>query len=186
MSDKEKDDKLTGFKGPYFWQTIVTILIVAVLSAVLLWFQRNDDQTPVLAKILASVITVLLGMFATVVLAKMFCGPIDLRLLVSEQDGSASMSRFQFLIFTFVIATSYLLLASKASGMTLVEVPNGVLGLIGISGGSYVGSKVVQKASETSQANADATTATAQANATTARANADAAQANARAAGHPG
>ena len=167
------NNKLTGLGGTCFWQAIVAIVIVAVLTGLLLIFQGTPD----LSKVLASLITVLLGMFATVVLAKMFCGPIDLRLLVSEQDGTASMSRFQFLIFTFVIGASYLLLASKASDMTLVEVPNGVLGLLGISGGSYVGSKVVQKAAETAQANADPATI---------HARAAEAQAKAQAAGNQG
>jgi hypothetical protein len=30
----------------------------------------------------------------------------------------------------------------------LPEIPNGVLGLIGISGGSYIGAKVIQKVGE--------------------------------------
>jgi hypothetical protein len=133
-----------------YWSVIVSIIAIALLTALLLYFQGQ----PSLPKILASLLTVLLGLFGAVVLAKMVCGPIDLRLLISESDGSASMSRFQFLIFTFVIAASYLLLASTATGTSLVDVPNGVLGLLGISGGSYVASKVVQKAAETAQINA--------------------------------
>jgi hypothetical protein len=136
-----------------YWPVIVSIVVIAVLTALLLYCQGQ----PTLPKILASLLTVLLGLFAAVVLAKMVCGPIDLTLLVSEDNGSASMSRFQFLIFTFVIGASYLLLASTANGTILVDVPNGVLGLLGISGGSYVASKVVQKAAETAQANAKET-----------------------------
>jgi hypothetical protein len=133
-----------------YWPVIASIVVIALLTALLLYCQGQ----PSLPKILASLLTVLLGLFGAVVLAKMVCGPIDLTLLVSESDGSASMSRFQFLIFTFVIAASYLLLASTATGSMLVDVPNGVLGLLGISGGSYVASKVVQKAAETAQINA--------------------------------
>jgi hypothetical protein len=133
-----------------YWPVIVLIIVIALLTASLLYCQGQPD----LPKILASLLTVLLGLFGAVVLAKMVCGPIDLTLLVSEDNGSASMSRFQFLIFTFVIAASYLLLASTAKDSILVDVPNGVLGLLGISGGSYVASKVVQKAAETAQINA--------------------------------
>ena len=71
---------------------------------------------------------------------------IDLKFLISEQDGSASLSRFQFLIFTFLIATLFLILAfAKAGGIGWPDVPNSVLGLMGISGGTYITSKGIQK-----------------------------------------
>ncbi len=49
------------------------------------------------------------------------------------------MSRLQLLLFTFVIAGLYLTLSLEAGQM--VEIPNQVLGLLGISGASYVVSK---------------------------------------------
>jgi p-aminobenzoyl-glutamate transporter AbgT len=146
-------------------QSLVAIVLIIVLTAALLWAQAGVPTSqgggPAdLSKILSALIAVILGLFAAVVLAKMICGPIDLSKLVSEDNGSASMSRFQFLIFTFVIAASYLVLAFKATDLTkLVDIPANVLGLIGISGGSYVASKVVQKAADTSQANAAANAA---------------------------
>lgn len=78
--------------------------------------------------------------FAAIVLFKF--SKMDLSALVSEGDAEnrkASLSRFQFLLFTFVIAGVYLTLCLESG--TFVEIPNGVLGLIGISGGSYVVSK---------------------------------------------
>lgn len=51
----------------------------------------------------------------------------------------ASLSRFQFLIFTFVVAGLFLLLSIEAGAF--VEVPPTVLGLVGISGGSFIISK---------------------------------------------
>jgi hypothetical protein len=56
-------------------------------------------------------------------------------------EPKASLSRFQFLIFTFVIAGLYLLLCIEAG--TLIEIPGNVLALLGISGGTYVVSKTV-------------------------------------------
>ena len=50
------------------------------------------------------------------------------------------MSRFQFLVFTFVIAggLAYTVLTSSASGAAhFPELPSGVFVLLGISGGSY-------------------------------------------------
>lgn len=91
----------------------------------------------------------------------MLTNEIDLKLLISEDNGNASLSRFQFLLFTFVIASSYFLVVvwgltdpvgikaagdAIAAGKSLLpDVPSGVLGLIGISGGSYVIAKGIQK-----------------------------------------
>jgi hypothetical protein len=90
---------------------------------------------------------ILLG-FAALVLWKTFKDPDALKGLLSEPPGpndvgepKASLSRFQFLIFTFVIAGLYLLLCIEAG--TLIEIPGNVLALLGISGGTYVVSKTV-------------------------------------------
>ena len=56
--------------------------------------------------------------------------------------AKASMSRLQLLLFTFVIVGLYVTLSFEAGAM--VEIPNQVLGLLGISGGSYVLSKGIQ------------------------------------------
>jgi hypothetical protein len=53
----------------------------------------------------------------------------------------ASFSRFQLLIFTFVIGGLFLILSIKAG--KLVDVPANVLVLLGISTGSYLVSKAV-------------------------------------------
>jgi hypothetical protein len=105
------------------------------------------------------VVLAVIGLTGVVLVWKMCSGTIDLRLLVSEQDGSASMSRFQFLIFTFVIATSLLLLVIGSLGTDTAGFPKldaSILGLIGISGGSYVVSKGIQKNFESNTQNAQA------------------------------
>ena len=86
--------------------------------------------------------------FAALVLWKLFRDPNALSGLLAEppvpgQTGraKASLSRLQFLIFTFVIAGLYLLLCIEAG--TLIEIPGNVLALLGISGGTYVVSKTV-------------------------------------------
>lgn len=70
---------------------------------------------------------------------------IDLSSLVSEPTGEASMSRFQLLVFTFVIAASFFLLVAKKGDFP--EVTNGVLVLLGISSSSYLVSKGIQASS---------------------------------------
>ncbi len=47
-------------------------------------------------------LVVFVGLLAGIILWKILTGRIDLTKLVSETNGDASMSRFQFLVFTFV------------------------------------------------------------------------------------
>ena len=85
---------------------------------------------------------ILLG-FALIVLGKIWKGTINLNGMLNEEGPvpKASLARFQFLLFTFVIAGLYLLLSIEAG--TFVDIPVNVLALLGISGGSYVLSKSV-------------------------------------------
>lgn len=92
-----------------------------------------------------AVFSVILLLFAMMVLWQIYRGVISLDGLLAEPGpvpgtyGKASISRFQFLIFTFVIAGLYLLLSVEAG--TFVDLPTNVLGLLGISGGSFLISK---------------------------------------------
>ncbi len=90
---------------------------------------------------------ILLG-FAAMVLWKIFTGAIDISALISEpkadptnpnETAKGSLSRFQFLIFTFVIAGLYTILCIESGA--LIEIPDSVLLLLGISGGSFIISK---------------------------------------------
>ena len=90
---------------------------------------------------------VFLGAFGAVIIYKILIGApkgIDLQGLISEEDGKASLSRFQFLVFTFVIATGLLLIVVDSKGFP--DVGSDVFGLLGISAAGYVGSKITQKA----------------------------------------
>ena len=63
---------------------------------------------------------------------------IDLSSLLSEANGQASMSRFQLLVFTLVVAISYFLLAENClAKCVLPDIPSGVLTLLGISASTY-------------------------------------------------
>jgi hypothetical protein len=95
----------------------------------------------------------------------MIRGSIDLQYVISEEDGSASISRLQLLIFTLVIALSYFLLVicgSKGTSCAVVlpDIPSGVLALLGISGGNYLLSKGVQKTWEYAKGSPAGTTST--------------------------
>ena len=146
-------------------KAIGLVVIVAALTAALIWLQIKYGEPGIanvdLKTIFATLLAVLLGMFATLVLAKIMFGQIDLSKLLSEANGDASMSRFQFMIFTFVIAGSYLLMQLGNGDQAMPEVPQSVLGLMGISVGGYASAKVIQKSAETSQATAAAEVETA-------------------------
>ncbi len=87
-----------------------------------------------------AVVGIIVGM-ALVVFWKILTNTIKLDGLIEEPTPlgipyKASLARFQFLIFTFVVAGLFLLLSIESG--TFVDIPESVLGLLGISGGSYV------------------------------------------------
>jgi hypothetical protein len=111
----------------------------------------------VLELLLGYMVCGVVGLFALLILWRIARGDINLNLLISEKTGEASMSRFQLLIFTFVIGLSFFLIvvsnakviesstnAGRTSGPLLPDVPGGVLGLLGISASSYAVSKAIQ------------------------------------------
>jgi hypothetical protein len=104
---------------------------------------------------------VLLSALGATVVIKMATGAIDLKYLIADEGGAASLSRFQMLLFTFVIASLYFLysLHSLVSGAStsLPEIPGSVLGLMGISGGSYLLSKGINAASGAGASPSDST-----------------------------
>jgi Bacterial Ig-like domain (group 2) len=89
------------------------------------------------------IFVLLLGLAIIVLIAK---GKINLSKLVSESNGDASMSRFQLLVFTFVVALSFFLVV--AASQKLPDIPGTVLSLIGISASSYLVSKGIQTGAE--------------------------------------
>ena len=78
------------------------------------------------------------------IISRIYTGRIDLTRLISEPTGDASMSRFQLLIFTFVIALSLFLIIASSSTPGFPDIPSGVLTLLGISASSYLVSKGIQ------------------------------------------
>ena len=101
---------------------------------------------PMLALLAGYVIVVFLGLLGLILIWKMFRGDIDLQWLVSEKDGAgahASLSRFQFLVFTFVVGMCLVVLTIDSGEFPKID-PN-ILGLLGISGGSYLVSKGIQR-----------------------------------------
>ena len=94
----------------------------------------------------------IVGLFGLLLLLKMANGTINLAELISD-NGRASTSRFQLIIFTFVVALSFFLVVvahvgipqtgNATSPATLPDVPSGVLALLGISASSFLVSKSI-------------------------------------------
>lgn len=103
-----------------------------------------------LGLVIGWILTVFLGLLALMILWKIFTGDIDINYLISDENGWASLSRFQFLVFTFVVAMSlfYLIVASTPPRYPII--PKEILALLGISGGSYVLSKGIQNSRDVS------------------------------------
>jgi hypothetical protein len=97
----------------------------------------------VMTIIIGGIAVLVIALLGAVVLWKMFSGDIDLRGLISDADGTASMSRFQLLIFTFIIGLTFLYLVMAAGADRLPDIPSSVLTLLGISGTSYLVSKSI-------------------------------------------
>lgn len=124
-------------------------LAFAVLVGLLLYFKGGDPMVHL--KVLSGYVALILVFFyGFMVLIDMVRGKINLSKLISEQDGTASMSRFQLLIFTLVIALSMVLLVASESKFPAI--PNEVLILLGISASTYGVSKGIQKSAEIAQA----------------------------------
>lgn len=81
------------------------------------------------------VLCLFLGLLGLTILYLIWTKQINLRYLLSEANGDASMSRFQLLIFTFVIAMTLFEIVEKSG--TLPDIPTGVLTLLGISASTY-------------------------------------------------
>jgi hypothetical protein len=95
------------------------------------------------------ILTLFIGAFGFLIIWYIIKGKINLEKLISEKNGDASLSRFQFLIFTFVIATSLLIIVFGQEPPDFPNsIPDGVFILLGISGGTYVISKGIQKSYE--------------------------------------
>jgi hypothetical protein len=101
-------------------------------------------MTPTLGLAIGWILTVFIGLLAVMIVIKIWKGDIDLNYLISDENGWASLSRFQFLLFTFVVGMSLFYLVVADAPPKYPTIPKEILALLGISGGSYVVSKGIQ------------------------------------------
>jgi hypothetical protein len=104
------------------------------------------DYWPLMAKACEILACLFLGALGVIVLFKVATNKIDLEWLISEDNGHASMARFQLLVFTFVVAISFVKLVEMKDQFP--EINSGVLTLLGISASTYAVGKGIQKSGE--------------------------------------
>jgi len=135
MIDLKRQGWLDWIPLACFFLALVAVVIVLI---------RDASSTPIerLTIVVGYVILILLFFFGFMVLFAMARGSIDLSQLLSEAGGGASMSRFQLLLFTIVIAFSLFLIILTSK--KLPDIPTGILTLLGISASTYAVSKGIQ------------------------------------------
>src|SRR5436305_4122978 len=140
MIDLKRQGWLDWIPLACFFLALVAVVIVLI---------RDASGTPLdrLTLIVGYVILILLFFFGFMVLFAMARGSIDLSMLLSEAGGGASMSRFQLLLFTIVIAFSLFLIIISSNPKKLPDIPTGILTLLGISASTYAVSKGIQASS---------------------------------------
>jgi len=84
---------------------------------------------------------VIMGLLCLMLLIKMWRNEINLCSLIEEANGQASMSRFQLLVFSLVVAVGVFL--SILHTLTLPDIPNSILILLGISASTYATGKAI-------------------------------------------
>ena len=132
-----------------FWVGLVGAIILALYIAIAV---QGEAATKVASAIeYAGLIVIFI--FAYMILAAIANGTIDISKILEEKTNDdsagaskASMSRFQLLIFTFVIAMSLFLIVVNSKDK-FPDIPTNVLVLLGISGTTYGVSKGIQASS---------------------------------------
>lgn len=128
-------------------------VIVAISLYVFVGDSLKVDQRLSTASTYAALMIALL--FALPVLIDIATGKIDISAVLEESGGGASMSRFQLMIFTFVIASCFVLIVIHTQKFP--EVRPDILELLGISATTYAVSKGIQAGSDLPSKTADST-----------------------------
>lgn len=141
MSENNGRTKLAGF-GLWFAGALVVL-------GVLIRYTRGgaaDSADRYLSIAAGYTALLLIFLFGVILLYAMVNGDVDIAELIGEHGGGASMSRFQFLVFTFVIALGIIFLLAKDGRFPDLN-PN-LLALVGISASTYAVSKGIQASSD--------------------------------------
>jgi hypothetical protein len=147
-------------KNIEFWASLVGAIIVAFIIAI--WVPGEPKEKIVLAIEYGGLVITFL--FGFMILAGIASSKIDISRILEEKAANgttsgASMSRFQLLIFTFVISLSLFLIVANTKEFPKTMPPE-VLTLLGISASTYAVSKGIQAGSKNGGDPATPTTVT--------------------------
>jgi hypothetical protein len=76
------------------------------------------------------------------VVRKIWNNDIDLKSVISEPDGKASLARFQALLFTFIFLIAFVLIVANTGGFP-ADIPGPVMAILAGSAGTYLIAKYV-------------------------------------------
>jgi amino acid transporter len=146
------DDTQKRTDGKYVAGQVIMVILALGIAFYIAVFVPGKPMEK-LVMVVGYALLVLTFLFGMVILVDIFRGRIDLSAILSEDGKGASMSRFQLLIFTFVIALSLFLLVvqNAANGKGFPAIPADVLTLLGISASTYAVSKGIQAGSQSNQ-----------------------------------
>lgn len=150
--NNREQDLAAQRRSQWFVGGILVLILAPILAVLLLKLPGgSEDQygaaMAVLALSFGFTLLVLVFVAGALVLWNIFTNKIDLSQLLCDHQGYASMARFQFLIFTFVVAFSYFFVVARDG--KLPSVPTEVLTLLGISATTYaVGKGIDQNTAE--------------------------------------
>jgi hypothetical protein len=123
-----------------FWASLVGAIGVAFLVA--LYAPGAPSEKVVYAMEYGGLVITFL--FAFMILAGIASGKIDISKILEEKNGGgASMSRFQLLILTFVVAISLFQIVVSTGEFPAV-IPSGVLTMLGIGATTYTVTKAMR------------------------------------------
>jgi archaellum biogenesis protein FlaJ (TadC family) len=97
------------------------------------------DGMQIFLMFMAGAFLVFMGILSGLLLWKMAKNEINLATILNESNGDASISRFQLLLFSMVVAVGlFLVMINK---LALPDIPNSILVLLGISASTYAAGK---------------------------------------------
>jgi hypothetical protein len=140
--DNDGKSSAYGEKGKGFLGIFILMVLVTIVSAFVIAVYVPGDAMMKLKLAISYSLLVLIFLFGFVILAAIASGKIDITELLEEETGGASTSRFQLLIFTFVIGLSFALVVASSSKFP--DMPTNVLALLGVSASTYGVSKGIQ------------------------------------------
>jgi len=129
-------------KGKWFLPLFGVMVVVTIGIAIFIGIYVPGDAVTKLKLSIGYGALVLVFLFGFAILAAIASDKINISELLEEESGGASTSRFQLVIFTFVIGLSFVLIVATSGKFP--DLPTNVLALLGISASTYGVSKGIQ------------------------------------------